>query len=128
MTSWSDRGWLLLRVLLGCPMVMLHGWSKAQLLFAAGPVEFADPLGLGATPTLVMAVASEFVAPLLVLLGVATRWAATLTAATMGVAFFVIHGGALIGDDSGELAFVYLVGFAAIALGGGGSLVLRRPR
>jgi putative oxidoreductase len=64
-------------------------------------------------------VLTEFVAPLLVLLGIRVRWAAGATAVTMGVAFVMVHGGALTGEHSGELAYLYLVGFAVLAIAGG---------
>jgi putative oxidoreductase len=37
---------------------------------------------------------------------------------TMGVAFVMVHGGALTGEHSGELAYLYLVGFAVLAIAG----------
>ncbi|MCE2901138.1 MAG: DoxX family protein [Gemmatimonadaceae bacterium] len=126
MSSTHDRGVLALRLLMGSPMIALHGWGKAQALFAEGPVSFADPLHLGATPTLIIAVLTEFVAPMLVLLGVRTRWAASATAATMSVALVFVHGGALTGDHSGELAYLYLVGFVVLAIMGGGRYALER--
>jgi putative oxidoreductase len=118
MSSARDWGFLMLRVLLASPMIAVHGWGKVQSLFAEGPVRFADPLHLGATTTLVLAVLTEFVAPLLVLLGIRVRWAAGATAVTMGVAFVMVHGGALTGEHSGELAYLYLVGFAVLAIAG----------
>lgn len=66
MSSARDWGFLTLRVLLASPMIALHGWGKVQTLFAEGPVRFAYPLHLGATTTLVLAVLTELVAPLVV--------------------------------------------------------------
>ena len=47
--------------------------------------------------------------------GAFTRLAALGGAVTMAVAFFLVHGGKL-GKDSGEMVFLYLVGFVATFL------------
>jgi putative oxidoreductase len=39
---------------------------------------------------------------------------------TMAVAFFGIHGGTLVGEGNGEMAFIYLAGFAALFIAGPG--------
>lgn len=119
-----DWGLLVLRVLLAGSLLLLHGWSKALQLFEPGPVRFADPLQLGELPTLVLAVLTEGVAPVLVMAGFATRWAAAAATTTMAVAFFVVHGAALTGEESGELAFLYLIGFLVLTITGGGRLAL----
>ena len=49
------------------------------------------------------------------------------------LAFLVVHGGALTGEGSGEMAFVYMAGFVALLIAGPGRhsldhLVLRAFR
>jgi putative oxidoreductase len=39
---------------------------------------------------------------------------------TMSVAFFWVHGGKLVGEGNGELAFMYLIGFLTIFIAGPG--------
>lgn len=119
-----DWGLLLLRVLLAGSLLLLHGWVKVRLLFEPGPIDFADPLQLGALPTLVLAVLTEGVAPLFVIVGFATRWSAAAAASTMAVVFVVVHGAAVTGEESGELAFLYLIGFLVLTITGGGRLAL----
>ena len=126
MARTHDWGLLTLRVLVATPMLALHGVGKARSLFSGEPIRFADPLHVGATTTLILAVLTEFVAPLLVLLGVRTRWAASATASTMGVAFIAIHRGALTGEHSGELAYLYLVAFVVLAIMGSGRFAAER--
>lgn len=115
----TDLALLLLRVWLGLSMAGLHGWGKVDRL-SADPIQFADPFGLGPGVSLALATCAELVAALLVALGLATRWAALAVVGTMGVAFVAAHGAALSGERSGELAFIYIAGFAAIVIAGPG--------
>jgi putative oxidoreductase len=110
---------LLLRLLLGIPMLVFHGWPKALKLIN-GDHAFADPIGIGALPTLILAVLTEVVCAALLVLGVFGRLSALLLASTMGVAFFVTHQMKLTGPGNGELAFVYLAGFLTLLLAGTG--------
>lgn len=114
-----DLALLLLRVWLGLAMLILHGWPKAEKLIG-GKHEFADPLGIGALPTLILAVLTEVVCSVLLVLGVFGRLAALLLAGTMGVAWAVSHQMKLAGPGNGELAFVYLAGFLVILIAGTG--------
>lgn len=115
----SDLGLLLLRVWLGAAMLVLHGWDKLSNLLA-GKLAFVDPIGIGEVPTFLLAVFSEVVAALFLVIGFCTRWSALFLAATMGVGFFLVHNMKLKGEGSGELAFIYLAGFLLIAVAGGG--------
>jgi putative oxidoreductase len=55
-----------------------------------------------------------------VIFGLVTRWSALVLAIDMGVAFIGIHKGALSGQGSGELAFMYLMGYVTLLLAGPG--------
>ncbi|MEZ5313875.1 MAG: DoxX family protein [Thermoanaerobaculia bacterium] len=112
----QDLGLLILRLALG-GMLMTHGWGKVLKVFS-GDFTFSDPLGIGAAPSLVLAAAGEFLFALLVLLGVRTRWTAIPPAITMAVAAFVAHAGDPFGRR--EKALLFLSGFVALALLGGG--------
>ena len=50
---------LFLRVAVGL-LMLTHGYGKLMSLFAQGPVQFPDPIGMGATTSLVLAVFAEF--------------------------------------------------------------------
>ncbi len=115
----KDLGLLILRVWLGLSMLLLHGWGKFQG-FGQISQGFPDPLGVGPAFSLGLAVFAEMVCSVLLVLGLATRLALAPLVITMGVAFFLIHGGALSGESSGELAFIYLGGFVALLLTGPG--------
>lgn len=115
----TDAALLLLRLWLGISILALHGLPKLQKLIA-GKHEFADPLGIGQLPSLVMAVGSEFVGAILIILGLFGRLGALMLAGTMAVAWGITHKMQLSGPGSGELAFIYLAGFLAIVLAGSG--------
>jgi putative oxidoreductase len=116
----TDFALLVLRLWFGGSMLVLHGWGKFLQLTKAPGDGFPDPLGIGAVPSHALAVFGEVVCPVLLILGLFTRFAALSCAITMGVAFFIMHKGALSGSDSGELAFIYLAGYVALLLAGGG--------
>ncbi len=114
--SSADVALLVLRLWLGASMFWLHGWDKLANLFT-GKFGFLDPLGIGQTPSLLLAVFAEVGCSVLLVLGLWTRWAAFALAFTMGVAFFVVNGGVL---AKGELALLYLGGYVALFCAGAG--------
>ncbi|MCW1915246.1 DoxX family protein [Luteolibacter sp. GHJ8] len=111
-------GLLLLRVWLGGSMIGLHGWSKLQKLLDGDRI--GDPIGIGPVPTLILAVFTELILSAFLVLGFLTRFSALMLACTMAIAWAVSHKMALSGPGNGELAFIYLAGFLAILLCGGG--------
>ena len=127
-----DLGLLGLRVSLALMMLLAHGWPKVGRLFAPGEVKFGDPIGLGPTTSLVLAIGAEVGCSLLVALGLFTRVAVAPLVVTMAVAAFVVHA-----DDpwsKQEFALLYLVPFLALGLTGPGRFSLdavldaRKPR
>jgi putative oxidoreductase len=98
-------------------MMLFHGLPKFQKLIA-GNFEFGNPLGIGAAPSLFLAVIGEFVCPILIIIGFKTRWAAIPAAITMFVAAVIVHGEDPFGTK--EKALFYLVAFLTIALLGTG--------
>jgi putative oxidoreductase len=113
---------LLMRLTFGGLMFVNHGLGKAQKLAAGGPYQWADPLGIGAGPSLFLATGAETVCAILLALGLFTRAAGLPLAFTMGVAAFVVHA-----DDplsKKEMALLYLAAYAAIVLLGPGRYAL----
>ncbi len=117
----SDIGLTLLRVVPSAAMLLAHGLPKFQKLIA-GNFEFADPIGIGAAPSLFLAVIGEFVAPILIIIGYKTRFAAVPAFITMFVAAFITHGADPFAKK--ELALLYAVFFAVIFLVGPGKYSL----
>ena len=118
MTKLHDAGLLLLRVGMSA-LMMTHGWPKFQKLMAGGEIQFMDFMWMGPTISLALAVVAELVAPFLIILGFQTRLSALMTAFTMAVAAFYVHGGDPLGDK--EPALMYFFCFTAIALLGAGA-------
>ncbi len=110
-------GLLVLRIGFSAGM-LTHGWPKMQKLLNMGDIQFPDPLGIGALPSLILAVLGEIVFPVLVIIGFKTKLSAIPVAITMAVAFFIVHGGDSFKNR--EMSFLYLVGFVVIACVGAG--------
>jgi putative oxidoreductase len=111
---------LVLRVSFG-GMMLEHGFGKFQNLLN-GKNSFADPIGIGEFPTLVLAVLAEFICPILLILGIKTKAATVLPALTMLVAALIVHA-----DDpwnNKEKPLLYFFGFVAIYLLGSGKYSL----
>lgn len=118
-----DLGLLVLRVWIGFSMLILHGWPKVSG-YSAMLEKWQDPLGIGKQASLIGAIFGELVCSGLIVLGLATRFAALVAAFTMGVAFFIAHKGVLKGPGSGEMAFLYMAVFVTLILTGPGKLSL----
>jgi putative oxidoreductase len=114
-----DVGLLFLRVAAGALLGLAHGLPKLTG-FADKAETFSDPLGVGSTASLVLAIFGELVCSAAVAMGLATRLAAIPAAFTMLVAAFVVHAEDPFGKK--ELAIVYAAMFIALILTGPGRL------
>lgn len=111
---------LILRISFG-GMMLVHGLGKFQRLMS-GETSFADPIGFGELNTLLIAVFSEYISPILLIIGFKTRWATVLPAITMIIITFIVHA-----DDpwkKQEFPLLYFFGFVAIYLLGSGKYSL----
>ena len=115
-----DIGLALLRIVPSA-LLLTHGIPKFQKLIT-GDFEFPDPIGIGATPSLFLAVLGEFLCPILIILGFKTRWAAIMPALVMAVAAFVVHSADPFGVK--EKALLFLGFFIAIYMLGPGKYSL----
>ena len=116
----TDLGLLVLRLWLGLTMLFNHGLAKLNG-FETMAAKFPALFGLSGKVNLGLAIFAEVGCSALLILGLFTRFAALSLVITMAVAFFMVHKGAIApGPGSGELAFVYLAGFATLLLAGGG--------
>ncbi|WP_100613029.1 DoxX family protein [Confluentibacter lentus] len=114
--NFPDLALLILR--LGASSLMLtHGIPKINMLFAS-PIQFADPIGVGQTLSLIFALIGEVIAPILIIIGFKTRLATIPAIVTMAVAAFVVHANDPI--DVKEKALLFLICFVAIFLAGAG--------
>ena len=114
---------LLIRIVFAGSMLYGHGLSKFYRLIE-GNLSFANPIGIGEAPTLVLAVFSEFLAPLFILIGYKTKIFSFFPAATMFVAAFIVH----LSDPFArkEKAILFLIGFIVIMMMGPGKYSIDR--
>ncbi|TDI75658.1 MAG: DoxX family protein [Bacteroidetes bacterium] len=114
-----DLGLLILRVGLAA-MLLTHGIPKFLEFIGGNMSVVGDPIGIGGLVTTLLVMLAEFIAPVLILIGLKTRMAAILVMILMSVAALVVHAGDPFGVK--EKALLYLVGFTAIALMGAGKI------
>jgi putative oxidoreductase len=110
---------LVLRLWFGLTMLFNHGIGKLAHFSEVVPT-FPDPLGLGQEASLVLVVMAEVLGSLLLVFGLMTRLAALVLVIDLFVAFLMVHKTALTGQGNGELAFIYLAGYLALLIAGGG--------
>ncbi|MBT8255728.1 MAG: DoxX family protein [Bacteroidia bacterium] len=117
----KDLGLLILRV--GISALFLgHGIGKF-LDFVNGNTEVGgDPIGLGGLLSSILVIIAEFIAPVLIIIGLKTRIAAIFPVIAMAVAAFVVHANDSLEDK--EMALLYMVGFLAISIMGAGRFSL----
>ncbi len=118
----KDLGLLILR-LGAAGMMLTHGIPKISRLFES-PIDFPDPLGVGATLSLILALVGEVVAPLLILIGFKTKWAAIPAAITMLVAALVVHADDPFGTK--EKALLYAMCFLVLVFTGSGKFAVQK--
>jgi putative oxidoreductase len=120
---WNDIGLLNLRIFVGGFMLVAHGWGKlAGFGELAG--KFPDPIGVGSTLSLALAVFAEVLCALLIMIGLGTRFAAVPLLITMLVAAFIVHA-----DDpwgKKEFALLYAIPFLTLIFTGGGRFAVER--
>jgi putative oxidoreductase len=116
MTRYFDTSLAFLRITFSL-LMMTHGWSKLERILE-GNLNFGDPLGLGSTLSLYLVTFAELVAPIFIIIGFKTRIMSLVTAFTMAVAAFIVHGSDPLVKK--ELALLYFIGFLCVALMGAG--------
>lgn len=123
-------GLFLIRVVVSCFM-LTHGAKKYMMLFSGEPIQFADPIGIGQTNTLILAFVAEFICSVFILIGFATRLVVIPLIINMFVIVFVVH--APDGFEKQELPGLYLVIFVLLLITGSGKysidhLIYKRTR
>ena len=119
----TEIGVTVVRITTGLMMLISHGWRKLSN-FSDRSDSFPDPLGIGSTFSLSLAVSAEFVCAAALTLGLYTRVAVTPLIINMTVAVFLVHSGDSLAER--ETALLYLVPFVMLFLTGGGRFCLDR--
>ncbi len=113
----SNISLLLTRLIIG-GFMLTHGYGKLLMLIGGEPIQFPDPIGIGATASLVLAVLAEFFCSLLLMLGLVTRVSAFTLLINMAVAAFVFHAND--GFGMKELALLYGTVYLLLLIAGPG--------
>jgi len=116
-----DAGLLALGVTIAGSLLIKHGLEKV-FTFSAMAQHFPDPIHIGPVPSLVIAMIGDFVCTILVVLGLATRWAALYSFLNIFVAWAFVHHFTFLGKEGahGELIVLYLGVMLALFLAGAG--------
>jgi len=109
--------WLLLARLSVGIFMLTHGIPKLQNVLA-GNMKFADPIGIGATGSLILVVFAEAICSVLLILGLATRLASVALIINISVAAFIVHRHDPFSKK--ELALLYLVIYIGFLIMGAG--------
>lgn len=118
----KDVGLLILRLGFSIPM-MTHGYGKLMRLLE-GKMSFADPIGIGEVPSLILVVLAEFFCPIFIILGYKTRYTAIPVILTMLVAALIQHFEDPFREK--EMAILFAVGYLSISLLGPGKYSIDR--
>ena len=117
-----NTGLLILRIGFSIGL-MTHGYGKI-LRIIEGNFKFADPIGIGPESSLILTAFSEFVAPILIIVGWKTRLFSIFPVITMFIAFSISHDGDPFYKK--EKALIYLIAFVTIYLTGPGKYKINR--
>lgn len=117
LSGYSDLTLLLMRIGVGA-LMLSHGAGKLLKLFGEEPVKFSDPLGVGATASLAMAVFAEVFCSIFLIFGFATRLSVVPLLITMLVAVLLIHTHDPFPKK--ELPLLYIIIYLAIGIFGAG--------
>lgn len=107
-----DIALLILRIVIGVFM-LTHGAGKFEKLFLSDePIQFADPLGIGAVASLILVVFAEVFCSLLLILGLGTRIGAITLFINMLIIAFIVH----MNDGFGRQEFALLYGLVYLTI------------
>ena len=120
-----DAGLLALRLIAVTSLLIKHGLEKTVGFAQMYPMALKfhmDPIGIGVLPSLLYAAFADGICTVLIILGVATRWAALFSFINLSVAWAFVHHFSYKGQqgDHGELMVAYLAVMLTLILAGPG--------
>jgi putative oxidoreductase len=117
----TSIGLLVLRTCAGLSLFVKHGLEKLTG-YSIMVQHFPDPIHVGAHASLAVALLSDGVCSLLVVVGLGTRPAAAVICINLLTALFFIHHAAFFSNGHVELVWVYIAVFASLLTTGPGRL------
>jgi putative oxidoreductase len=115
--SYIDIVILIIRIIVASFMLS-HGIPKLVKLCSGEAIEFADPIGIGATASLILTVFAEVFCSIFIFIGLGTRIATLPLIITMLVVAFSVHG--VDGFNKQELPLLYLTVYVVLLIVGSG--------
>lgn len=104
-------------------LIMTHGYPKLMQLLE-GNFAFADPIGIGAIPSLILVVFAEVICGAFLMVGLYTRVFLIPLIINMAVAFFIAHAPDPFAVK--ELSLIFLITFVVLFLTGPGRISFDR--
>jgi putative oxidoreductase len=128
-SRYNDIGLLIIRVVVAGTLCLKHGTEKAfdfHTMATNTKLPFPDPIHIGVVPSLFIAMLSDFVAALLMVFGLGTRWAAGFAFINIMVAYITVHHFSYWGPraDHGEIIVLMLGTFLGLIFTGPGRISL----
>ncbi len=109
--------WLLILRIGASALMLTHGLPKLMKIID-GNMQFGDPLGMGATTSLILATFAEAFCSILIMLGLATRLATIPLIITMATAAFIVHANDPFSYQ--EMPLLYLLIYITLLVTGAG--------
>ncbi|WP_186307783.1 DoxX family protein [Paraburkholderia sp. BCC1884] len=119
-----DIGLLFLRVCASLLVLAVHGLPKL-IHYASQAAVIEDPFHLGRGVSMAFAIFAEVICPPLMILGIATRFAALPILVVVVIALAFVHRDWSL--EQGQFAWMLLILFGTIAIAGPGRFRFGRP-
>ena len=103
-----DASMFLLRAGFGILLFMNHGLPKL-MKFEERKNSFSDPLGIGHTPSMLLAIFAEVFCALLLAAGLLTRLAAFVLVILFLVLVFIVHKNDLLKEKEDAILFLFVM-------------------
>ncbi|HMY84672.1 MAG: DoxX family protein [Saprospiraceae bacterium] len=110
------------RIVVSFLMINGHGLPKILKFFNGEELKFADPIGIGIVPSLVLATFAEFFCSIMIIIGFKTRLATLPLIVTMFVVIFIVDFSSPIQER--ETAILYFLSYGVILFLGPGKYAL----
>lgn len=121
--KYRDLALFVFRVSISGFMLFGHGLGKFQKLISGNEIKFLDPFGLGPTFSFTLATFAEFIASILIIVGLFTRFSSLSLIITMAIAAFIAHADDPFGKQ--EKSLMYLASYFLLFLTGPGKYSLQ---